>query len=64
MLAQIEIETTASKRALLCRMRALLSAGVPTTWEQQELRTIDGALKRMDTKRSELCQNCGKRVHG
>jgi len=63
MLAQIEMDTTPSKQALLCRMKTLLSAGTPTMWEQQELRTIDGALKRIDAKRSEHCPNCGKRIH-
>jgi hypothetical protein len=63
MLAAIEIDTTPSKRALLCRMKMLLSAGTPTVWEQQELRTIDGALRRIDAKRPEHCPNCGKRIH-
>jgi RNA polymerase-binding transcription factor DksA len=65
MQAQIETETATapSKRALLCRMKALLSAGTPTLWEQQELRTIEGALRRIDVKRPEHCQNCGKRIH-
>ena len=64
MQAQIEVDdTTATKRALLCRMKTLLSVGSPTTWEQQELRTIENALRRMDAKRAEPCQNCGKRFH-
>jgi RNA polymerase-binding transcription factor DksA len=44
-------------------MKTLLSAGSPTTWERQELRTIEHALMRMDAKRAEPCQNCGKRFH-
>jgi hypothetical protein len=63
MQAQIEIDASSSQRSLLCRMKALLTAGPPSNWVRQELHTLEDALMRIDATKPEPCRRCGASFH-